>query len=128
MCYFVPRIQSPTYIYNMNFSGLIIAVATFLIIGLFHPIVIKGEYYFGTRCWWVFAVSGVLFMAGSLWVENDVLSPVLGVVGCSCLWSILEIFEQKERVEKGWFPMNPKRKNEYKRGAAEEAEGKESEV
>ena len=47
-------------------------------------------------------------------VSDDMLSPILGVVGCSCLWSILEIFEQKERVKKGWFPMNPKRKDEYK--------------
>ena len=30
------------------------------------------------------------------------------------MWSILEIFEQKERVETGWFPMNPKRKSEYR--------------
>lgn len=99
----------------MNYTGLIIAVVTFLVIGVFHPIVIKGEYYFGTRCWWVFAVAGVIFIGASLWVEGAMLSPVLGVIGCSCLWSILEIFEQKERVEKGWFPMNPKRKHEYKR-------------
>ena len=91
----------------MNYSGLIIALITFLVIGLFHPIVIKGEYYFGTRCWWVFALSGVVFIAASLLVEDNMLSPILGVVGCSCLWSILEIFEQKKRVEKGWFPMNP---------------------
>ena len=32
----------------MNFTGLIIAVTTFLVIGLFHPIVIKSEYHFGT--------------------------------------------------------------------------------
>lgn len=99
----------------MNFTGLIIAVATFLIIGFFHPIVIKSEYYFGTKCWWVFAIFGIGFIAASLFVENGMMSPVLGVVGCSCLWSILEIYEQKQRVEKGWFPMNPKRKNEYER-------------
>ena len=52
----------------MNYSGLIIALITFLVIGLFHPIVIKGEYYFGTRCWWVFALSGVVFIAASLLV------------------------------------------------------------
>ena len=98
----------------MNFTGLIIAVITFLVIGLFHPIVIKGEYYFGTRCWWVFALAGIAFIAASLLVEDGRVSPVLGVVGCSCLWSIIEIIEQKERVEKGWFPMNPKRKAEYK--------------
>ena len=98
----------------MNYSGLIIAVITFLVIGLFHPLVIKGEYYFGTRCWWVFLLAGIAFIVASLLVSDNMLSPILGVVGCSCLWSILEIFEQKERVKKGWFPMNPKRKDEYK--------------
>ena len=96
----------------MNFTGLIIAVTTFLVIGLFHPIVIKSEYHFGTRCWWVFALAGIVFIAVSLAVRNDILSPVLGVVGCSCLWSILELFQQRERVRKGWFPMNPKRKGD----------------
>ena len=33
----------------MHFTGIIIAVATFLTIGIWHPIVIKTEYYFGTR-------------------------------------------------------------------------------
>ena len=97
----------------MNFTGLIIAVTTFLVIGLFHPIVIKSEYHFGTRCWWVFSLAGIAFIAVSLAVRNDILSPVLGVVGCSCLWSILELFQQRERVRKGWFPMNPKRKGDY---------------
>jgi len=97
----------------MNYTGLIIAIITFLIIGAFHPIVIKCEYYFGTKCWWVFALLGVVFVTASLLVSNVILSPALGVLGCTCLWSILEIFEQKQRVEKGWFPMNPKRKNYY---------------
>ena len=87
-----------------------IAVITFVIIGLFHPIVIKSEYYFGTKCWWVFAIAGISFIVASLWVENEIMSPLLGVLGCSSLWSILELFEQKKRVRKGWFPINPKRK------------------
>lgn len=99
----------------MNFIGLIIAVVTFLVIGIFHPIVIKGEYYFGTKCWWWFLVIGIMFVAASLYVENQIVSTILGVVGCSCLWSILEIFEQRDRVLKGWFPMNPKRKSEYEK-------------
>ena len=94
---------------SMNFIGLIIAVATFFIIGVFHPIVIKSEYYFGTKCWWAFCALGIGFIAGSLFVDNQILSTVLGVIGCSCLWSILELFEQRERVRKGWFPKNPKR-------------------
>ncbi len=97
----------------MNYIGIIIAVTTFFVIGLFHPIVIKGEYYFGTKCWWWFLILGVAFIVASLFVDDVIISPVLGVIGCSCLWSILEIFEQKKRVQKGWFPMNPKRKQEY---------------
>lgn len=93
----------------MYFIGIIIAVITFLVIGLFHPIVIKAEYYFGVKCWWAFALAGALFLALSLFCENVILSSVLGVFGCSSFWSILEIFEQRERVRKGWFPKNPKR-------------------
>ena len=31
----------------MNFTGLLVGLSTFLIIGLFHPLVIKAEYYLG---------------------------------------------------------------------------------
>ncbi len=98
----------------MNFIGLIIAIATFLIIGIFHPLVIKSEYHFGVRCWWVFLLLGIAFIGISLFLENQIASTISGVIGCSCLWSILEVFEQRNRVKKGWFPMNPKRKDDYK--------------
>ncbi|MGN0202886.1 MAG: DUF4491 family protein [Candidatus Cryptobacteroides sp.] len=98
----------------MNITGIFIAIVTFLTIGVFHPIVIKCEYRFGTGCWWAFALAGFAFLLASLLVENNILSPILGVVGCSCFWSILELYEQRKRVLKGWFPMNPKRKDEYK--------------
>lgn len=102
------------FIIIMFFAGIAIAVCTFLIIGAFHPIVIKTEYYFGTRPWWVFLLTGLACIAASLCIESTMLSAMVGVVGASCLWSIGELFEQKHRVEKGWFPMNPKRRNEYK--------------
>lgn len=38
---------------EVYYTGVIIAVSTFLIIGIFHPIVMKTEYYTGTRYWWV---------------------------------------------------------------------------
>ena len=104
------NIKTSDSLMELNFIGLICAVATFFIIGLFHPIVIKGEYYFGTRCWWVFCLLGIAFLALSLLVDHQVTSTIMGVIGCSCLWSILELFEQKKRVERGWFPKNPKRK------------------
>ena len=92
----------------MNCDGLIIGIATFLIIGLFHPIVIKAEYYFGVRCWWVFMIAGIAGVAGSLFVDGTILSTLLGVFAFSSFWSIGELFEQRERVRKGWFPKREK--------------------
>ena len=91
----------------MNFTGIIVGLATFLIIGVFHPIVIKAEYYLGTRCWWMFLIAGIVFGAISLMVSNLILSTILGVTAFSSFWSILELKEQKERVRKGWFPAGP---------------------
>ena len=91
----------------MNFSGIIIGLATFLIIGIFHPIVIKAEYYLGTRCWWIFLLAGIIFGAISLLVNNIIISTILGVTAFSSFWSILELKEQKERVNKGRFPEGP---------------------
>ena len=98
------------FLSNYVLTGLLIGLSTFLIIGLFHPIVIKCEYYFGTKCWWWFLILGFAAVAGSILVENILLSAILGVFAFSSFWTILEIFEQKQRVEKGWFPKNPKRK------------------
>ncbi|MBQ3636209.1 MAG: DUF4491 family protein [Bacteroidales bacterium] len=95
---------------TMNFGGLILGAATFLTIGFFHPIVIKAEYYFGVGCWWAFALVGVVATVASLFVSHWVISSILGVFAFSCFWSILELFQQRERVRKGWFPKNPNRK------------------
>lgn len=102
------------FIETYNLTGLLIGICTFLIIGLFHPVVIKCEYYFGTRCWWVFLLLGILGIAGAVLVNQVLWSSLLGVFAFSSLWTILEIFEQRGRVKKGWFPMNPARKEEYK--------------
>jgi uncharacterized membrane protein HdeD (DUF308 family) len=95
---------------NYHLEGILIGICTFLIIGIFHPIVIKAEYYWTKRCWWIFLFMGIISLALSLVVSNSFLSPLLGVLGFTCLWSIKEIFEQEKRVQKGWFPKNPKRK------------------
>jgi len=95
----------------MNFNGIIIGIAAFLIIGVFHPIVIKSEYYFGKKVWPAFLVAGLIFVAATLFIQNIILSAITGIFGFSCLWSINELIEQEQRVRKGWFPSNPKRKD-----------------
>ena len=98
------------FLAQYNLTGLAIGAATFLIIGLFHPLVIKGEYYFGVRCWWGFLVMGIAAIAASVTVRELFWSTLLAVWGASSLWSIGELFEQRKRVAKGWFPANPKRR------------------
>lgn len=105
---------------ELYFTGIIIAASTFFAIGIFHPIVIKTEYYFGTRPWWIFLVAGIGLCVLALFIENVILSSITGVVGASSLWSIGELISQRKRVLKGWFPMNPKRKSEYETEVSEE--------
>ena len=128
----------------MYFTGIIIAVMTFLAIGLWHPIVIKtdrhndvlGHRYMASDCHQdrvllghsplgTLSVGGYLLLRGctlhgkrlSVVVPGGVWRLFLGVFGASALWGIGELFSQKKRVEKGWFPMNPKRKHEYQKNS-----------
>ena len=94
----------------MNYSGLILGVATFLLIGVFHVIVVKGEYYFSKKIWPLFLATGIASLFISLFISCPVISSLIAVFGISCLWSIRELFEQEDRVKKGWFPKNPKRR------------------
>lgn len=93
----------------LNWSGILIGLTSFVVIGIFHPIVIKCEYHFSDRIWPVFLAGGLAFCAASLFTDRPLLSAVLGVVGFTLLWSIRELKQQTQRVEKGWFPRNPKR-------------------
>ena len=63
----------------------------------------------GTRCWWVFLLLGIAGIVAALFIADILVSALCGVFAFSSFWSIKEIFEQEERVLKGWFPKNPKR-------------------
>ncbi len=94
----------------MNWQSVLIGLASFLIIGIFHPVVIKAEYWFSKRIWPVFGVAGILCIVGALLIRQYAVSAIVSVLGFTCLWSIKELFEQEKRVERGQFPKNPKRK------------------
>ncbi|MBD5285403.1 MAG: DUF4491 family protein [Bacteroides sp.] len=97
------------FLHDYHLLGLTIGLLTFLIIGIFHPLVVKGEYYFGIRCRWWFMALGFVCVIASVIVSDILWSTLLGVIGFSAFWSIHEIIQQEERVHKGWFPRNPKR-------------------
>ncbi|MBQ8361819.1 MAG: DUF4491 family protein [Bacteroidaceae bacterium] len=101
------------FLNEYHLAGLFIGICTFLIIGLFHPIVVKCEYYWGTKSWWVFLFLGLAGVAVSVWLDDILLSSLSGVFAFSSFWTIKEVFEQEERVRKGWFPKNPRRKYKF---------------
>ena len=89
-----------------DFTGMLVGLFTFLIIGLFHPLVIKAEYYIGVKSWWLFLLLGIVAAIVSVLLNNQILSILCGVIAFSSFWSIIEVFHQRERVKKGWFPAN----------------------
>ncbi|MDR0999972.1 MAG: DUF4491 family protein [Clostridiales bacterium] len=92
----------------MNITGIVIGLASFVIIGIFHPIVIKTEYHFGKRVWPAFLALGIAACAASVLITYVLVSNLCSVVGFTAFWSIKELHEQEQRVKKGWFPANPK--------------------
>ena len=54
---------------GFHVEGLIIALVTFMIIGIFHPIVIHAEYRWGTGCW--LCLTSVDFFSRNLWHLPD---------------------------------------------------------
>ena len=96
---------------ELNFSGIIIGVFAFVITGVFHPVVVKCEYYFSARVWPLFLVTGIISAVISLSVESEIISGIFSILSFVLLWCIRELKEQEERVRKGWFPRNPNRKN-----------------
>ena len=94
-------------------AGLALGICTFLIIGLFHPIVVKAEYHWGTRCWWLFLLLGLGGVVASVCVADLFVSALRGVFAFSSFWTIKEVFDQEKRVRKGWFPKNPRRKYKF---------------
>ena len=84
----------------INFDGLLIGIVTFLIIGLFHPVVVKAEYYWGTKCWWIFLVLGILGVIASLFIDSVFVSAICGVFAFSSFWTIKEISSRRSVCRK----------------------------
>ena len=87
-------------------TNILVGVALFAIIGVFHPVVIKAEYRYGYRCWPLFFAGGLVFMIAGAFIP-DWKGIILEVLAFTLFWSIVELYHQAERVEKGWFPKGP---------------------
>ena len=92
----------------MNYLGILHGLVAFILIGIFHPIVIKAEYYLGRKSIVIFIISGIFSLIASLNTES-IISNSFSIFAFCCFWSIKEVIEQEERVLSGRFPKNPKR-------------------
>jgi Domain of unknown function (DUF4491) len=93
----------------MNFFGLMLGIATLLIIGLGFVWVIRGERYFG-YLWWPYVMgSGIVLILVSLFIYSLWASAMLGAFGASLIWGSTELKEQAIRAEVGWFPFNARK-------------------
>lgn len=97
----------------MNYHGIIIGAAVFVTIGLFHPLVIKLEYLWGKKTWWLFLILGIVCTVASLLIPSFIGSTIVGAVAFSSFWGIHEVIRQEKRVLRGWFPENPARHGYY---------------
>ncbi|MEW6400728.1 MAG: DUF4491 family protein [Chloroflexota bacterium] len=90
----------------MNSFGILIGILTLLIIGLGFPLVIQTEHRLGYH-WWPYVMGlGILIIAASLFIQNDWLCVIVGVIGGTFVWGSTELKEQAVRAELGWFPFN----------------------
>jgi hypothetical protein len=90
----------------MNYFGILIGIATLLIIGLGFPLVILGERFFSYLFWPYMMALGVLMIITSLWIQNDWLCAIIGVLGATFVWGSTELKEQAVRTEVGWYPFH----------------------
>lgn len=94
----------------MNPFGLFLGLATLLIIGFGFVWVIRGEYYLG-YLWWPYIMGlGILIVVGSMFVQSNWGSALLGIFGVSLIWGSTELKEQAIRTELGWYPFNANQK------------------
>lgn len=99
---------------TLNLTGLIIGAAAFMSIALGRYLTIQAEYYFSKKFWRVFLALGIILVVCALFTDRFMISAILSILGFTFLWGIGEIIEQGERVRKGWFPENPRKKRKSK--------------
>jgi hypothetical protein len=96
----------------MNFTGVYFGLFMLFSIGFGFFWVIKVEYYWGARLWKAVLGVGLLICLASLFVPSFAASALLGILGGSVVWGATELPAQEQRVRRGVFPANPRRKRQ----------------
>jgi hypothetical protein len=94
---------------EINFTGIIAALAAFLGIWLGHVSVRIIERN-AKKLWPPIAVAITLGFGLEIWsllTDHRLLTTATGILGITILWDALEFVRQEKRVKKGHAPANP---------------------
>lgn len=97
---------------SLNLTGLYLGLYMLFVITIGFVWVIKLEYYLGARVWKMVLILGVIICVVSAFMPNFMTSALVGIFGGSVVWGATELPGQEERVQRGLFPANPKRKEQ----------------
>ena len=85
---------------TLQWSGLVLAITTFVAIGVGHVLVRRLHPKFGTRLGIPFMLAGGAVMFLSLFTANELMSGILGIVSITTFWDGIEFFRQEKRVSR----------------------------
>ena len=84
----------------MNFNGIIIALATGLLIWFGHVWVVKLYNISGTKLWFVPLILGIVCVVVSIISPSNLASAIMAIAALTFFWGIKELFEYKEKLTK----------------------------
>ena len=94
----------------MNLTGIIIGAASFLIIGILHPVVIQAEYHFGKGIWPLFLLGGLACILSSLFLHRRHSRRIAGRVGLLAAVVHPRVVRAGRTRAKGLVPGQPQTK------------------
>jgi hypothetical protein len=94
----------------MNLTGVGMGLFMLFAIGFGFFWVIKLEYYLEARIWKAVLAVGLLICLLSLFMPTFISSALLSIFGGSVVWGATELPGQEERVRRGLFPANSRRR------------------
>ncbi len=92
---------------NLQPAGVVLGVTAFVSIWLGHVTVRALEYRMAWLPGPLFLLAGITVEIGALLVRVPLASGVLGIVGMTLIWDVIEFKRQEKRVARGHAPANP---------------------
>ncbi len=85
---------------TIEWAGPILALTTFVTIGIGHVLVRYLHARFGVRPAIPFFILGGSVLFSSLYCMSNLISAILGLIGITLVWDGVEIFRQEKRKQR----------------------------